>query len=101
CYAALAGCGTGVDAPAEDGRAALRRRALAWLRADLTLRRTQWAEGGAGRMEADLALRQWLRDTDFAGVRDPDGLAKLPDPERQAWEALWRDARATLERPPA
>jgi hypothetical protein len=81
----LAGRGDGVDAPPDAGdRAALRAKALAWLRADLSARRA-----------AD-RLSGWLTDPDLAGVRP--GLARigLSAAERAAWDALWADVRATL-----
>jgi hypothetical protein len=31
---------------------------------------------------------------DFAGVRDREALARLPERERQAWQQLWADVRA-------
>jgi tetratricopeptide (TPR) repeat protein len=94
CAAALAGSGKGKDATtldeAERGR--LRRQALTWLRAELTARHRQ--------LESDKAkagpvvqqtLQQWLRDTDLAGVRCPDALARLPEAERRRWQTLWAE----------
>jgi serine/threonine protein kinase/Flp pilus assembly protein TadD len=43
-------------------------------------------------------MQYWQRDTDFDGVRDPDALAKLPESERQAWQALWREVEELRER---
>jgi hypothetical protein len=98
CAAALAGCGQGDDAAKldEKERTRLRKQALAWLRADLT---------ACGRIlekhpeQARAAVQQWLRhwqqDADFAGVRG-DGLAKLAEAERLAWQQLWADVEKTL-----
>jgi hypothetical protein len=36
-------------------------------------------------------LQHWLADSDFAGVRGPQALAKLPDAERPVWQKLWKD----------
>ena len=36
-------------------------------------------------------IKHWQQDRDLAGVRDKDALAKLPSPERAAWEKLWAD----------
>jgi tetratricopeptide (TPR) repeat protein len=98
CSAALAGGGAGVDAPSDaTGRAALRAKALAWLRADLRVRQAQAASAKpADRGKAADALGNWLKDTELAGVRDPGPLAKLPAAERQEWEKLWQDVKATL-----
>jgi hypothetical protein len=41
-------------------------------------------------------MRRWLADPDFAGVRGPEALARLPEAERPAWQQLWADVAATL-----
>jgi hypothetical protein len=43
-------------------------------------------------------LQHWQEDTDFAGVRGPDALAKLPEAERAGWRQLWVDVADTLTR---
>jgi hypothetical protein len=43
-------------------------------------------------------LRHWQEDADFAGVRGPQALAKLPETERQAWQKLWDDIASALSR---
>jgi hypothetical protein len=93
-YAALAGCGQGKDDPAPDAtsRANLRRQALAWLKADLTLRNRQFESGThEARTEVLGVVAYWKGDPALAGVRDPEALAKLPDEEQPAWRALWAD----------
>jgi tetratricopeptide (TPR) repeat protein len=99
CAAALAGCGRGKDGAQSDakGRARLRRQALDWLRADLG------AWGQRLEKEPDKArpvvlrqMKHWLADPDFAGVRGPEALAKLPEGERSDWQKLWADVEATL-----
>jgi hypothetical protein len=32
----------------------------------------------------------------LAGVRNPAALANLPEPERQTWQALWREIEGLL-----
>jgi serine/threonine protein kinase/Flp pilus assembly protein TadD len=100
CAAALAGCGRGNDAKNLDSteRARFRMQALAWLSADLRA----WLglldkEPKAGAAVAQ-KLDHWLADSDFAGVRSPSALAKLPGEERQAWLKLWADVAQTLAR---
>jgi tetratricopeptide (TPR) repeat protein len=99
CNAALSGCGEGKDAPVMDSkeRAHLRKQALDWLRADLTARQKLLAE--SPEKGGPFAL-QWIRhcqhDRDFARVRDPKALAKLPAAERQAWQQFWVDVADTL-----
>jgi Flp pilus assembly protein TadD len=97
-YAVQAAGGEGIDPPADvAARTALRQKALAWLRADLALWQKQAAApNAAGRSEAAAKLSAWLQESDLAGVREADPLAKLPDVERAEWEKLWADVKATL-----
>src|SRR5262249_41079112 len=99
CAAALAGCGQGKDADTLDdqGRAALRRRALGWLRAELAqLSKPAGKDPSRGRARLRQALPHWPRDSDLAGVRGE--LAGLPEAERPAWRQLWADVEQTLAR---
>jgi tetratricopeptide (TPR) repeat protein len=96
CAATLAGCGQGKDAGTHDDpeRARLRRQALSWLRADLAAWRKHLEAGPAkGRSAVQRTMQHWLRDTDLAGVRDQEALAKLPEAERQDWQKLWADVK--------
>jgi hypothetical protein len=94
--AALAAAGQGRDAGSltDEARAALRRQALDWLKADLTAWRGQSDEARRAR-----TLRTWRAVPALAAVRDKEGLAKLPPAERAAWAALWADVEQLL--PPA
>src|SRR6185369_14889777 len=38
------------------------------------------------------------RDKEFAVVRDPKALDRLPESERSAWKKLWADVETTLAR---
>jgi serine/threonine-protein kinase len=98
--AALAGCGGGIDAPADEaGRARLRAQALAWLRADLTAWGTLARSDDANASQAvQGTLRHWHEDADLAGVRDADALAKLPEAEQAEWKKLWADVDALLQK---
>jgi tetratricopeptide (TPR) repeat protein len=94
CAAALAGCGQGEDAAplAAPERARLRNQALTWLRADLTaMRQLLQTEPDKARLTVARALKHWQADTDFAGVRNAESMAKLPEAERAAWTKLWQD----------
>jgi Flp pilus assembly protein TadD len=85
CCAARAARGDGVDAPADPaGRAVLRGKALAWLRADLALR------------PPPATLDHWLVDTDLSGVRETKALESLPAAEQKKWQQLWTEVRAAL-----
>src|SRR5262249_29678241 len=90
CAAALAGCGQGKDTDKLDDkeRARLRRQALDWLRADLeTIGRLPDKAADQARSAAEVGktLRRWQVDTDLAGVREPEALAKLPEAEGRPW----------------
>jgi tetratricopeptide (TPR) repeat protein len=94
CSAALAASGRGRDtgALADRERAALRRQALAWLRADLNAWGKRLADAAPPqRQEVLKTLQHWQQDTDLAGVRDDKALAALPTDERAAWKKLWAD----------
>jgi serine/threonine protein kinase/Tfp pilus assembly protein PilF len=97
CAAALAGCGEGQDADKLDDkeRARLRQQALDWLRADLKAYR-QVMEKSASKDDLAIAQRMqhWLKDDDFAGVREADALARLPEAERPQWHKLWQEVEA-------
>jgi serine/threonine protein kinase/Flp pilus assembly protein TadD len=101
CAAALAAAGRGTDAsPHDDGeRARWRRQALEWLRADWH-QHAKLLEGRKleHRQLVRERLRQWQRDPDLAGLRDPAAVAGLPDHERQACRQLWADVEALLTR---
>jgi tetratricopeptide (TPR) repeat protein len=98
CAAALAGAGQGADpaGPGDAERAGFRRYALTWLRADLAV----WARVGQGppqaRQEVARQLQHWLKDSDLAGLRDPQPIARLPAEERPACQRLWADVAAVL-----
>jgi tetratricopeptide (TPR) repeat protein len=99
CAAALAGCGAGDDADklTHAERAALRKQALDWLRADLDAWRGLLdKDPDKARPAVAQQMRDWLGDADFNGVRGPDALAKLPEAERTDWQKLWADVTDTL-----
>src|SRR5262249_39305344 len=101
CCAARAGTGQGKDAGELGGqvRAGWRNRALSWLRADLAvfvrMRNLGGPEvNGAVRRE----LQRWPRDPDFAGVRGPAALAKLPQVEQKSWQQFWTEVETLLRK---
>jgi hypothetical protein len=98
-YAALAGCAKGEDAAKGDAKEnqRLREQALAWLQADLALRRRQAASADAAqRRTAAATLTSWLNDKAFAGVRAGPDRARVTAQERSAWDALWSEVKATI-----
>ena len=101
CDAALAGSGKAKDEPASDepARAKLRRQALEWLMTE----KAAWAallDGRDPKARAFVAqtLRHWQVDSDLAGVRDAEALAKLPDAEQREWRSLWDEVEALREK---
>jgi hypothetical protein len=97
CAAARAGVGEGKDEPKPDDAACakLREKAQAWLRADLTV----WVkllDGGPPQAPPFITrtLAHWKVDTDLAGIRDVETLAKLPESEREPLRSLWADVEA-------
>jgi serine/threonine protein kinase len=99
CAAALAGCGRGHDAATlgQAERSRLRQQALDWLRAELQVWR-RLLERGPDKDRRAIApeLNHWLADPDFCGVRGPEALAKLPEPECHDWQRLWEEIADTL-----
>jgi hypothetical protein len=97
--AALAGTGQGKDAAAlnDAQRAEWRKQALDWLAADLA-KYTAQAKKAAGQAVLRQQLSHWLKDSDLAGVRDEQSLAKLPEKEREAWSKLWVEVAALLKK---
>jgi serine/threonine-protein kinase len=95
--AALAGSGIGNDAAdiGDAERTLWRERAREWLRADLKA----WGSTlDDPRGVAQQMLTLWQTDPDFAQVREPDALNKLPPDEREEWRALWNDVRRALRK---
>jgi serine/threonine-protein kinase len=84
CMAVLAA--TLAGPPADKERARFRKQALDWLRADLAIWARERNRTGLGKV-----MTLWQQDADLAAVRDPQALAKLPQPEREQWQRLWAD----------
>jgi tetratricopeptide (TPR) repeat protein len=99
CTSALAGCGQGNDADKLDTaeRSRLRQQSLTWLAAEFATW-TKRADTPAERPKIRQTMQHWQNDTDFAGVRGAEELAKLPEAERAAWQKLWADVAALRRR---
>ena len=101
CAAALAAAGQGKDARklADEERARLRQQALDWLRADLTAWTRVMGKGPPeARQLLAQALQHWQKGPDLAGLRDKAALDQLPAAERDAWQRLWANVNALLQR---
>jgi len=99
--AALAGTDRSVDAPEQSAaRAALRAQALEWLRQELGTW-TAWIDQDEGRdrrrIVAAQAVYRWFGSPEFAGLREAEGLARLPEDERADWAAFWDEAERRLD----
>jgi hypothetical protein len=100
CAAAQAAEGKGDDPPPDEAaRTRLRDQAHAWLKGELDAWSRALDEGAAlARPTATRTLEHWKVDTDLAGLRDADALAKLPEKDKRTWRALWSDVDALLRR---
>jgi serine/threonine-protein kinase len=97
--AALAGCGHDAENKQLDdaARSRWRQKARDWLSADLALRQKQLETGKPEERTTVLyALHHWRTHNDLAGVRDPDGLSRLPADEQREWRKLWSAAESLL-----
>jgi tetratricopeptide (TPR) repeat protein len=103
CAAALAAEGQGQEEPPTDesSKAKLRGQALQWLKDELAT----WAkllESAPPKARPGIVqtLDDWRQDPDFASLRDPKALAKLPEAEQKTWQSFWADLEALLKKFP-
>jgi serine/threonine-protein kinase len=101
CAAALAAAGKGKDVAKldEKERAHLRKQAFEWLSADLA----QWSKQAESdqpqeRERVQQMMKHWQTDTDLAGIRDAESMAKLSAAEQARWRKLWADVEAVLKK---
>ena len=99
CHTTLEG-GEAVPPPAEAARARLRQQALALLRAEVAAQAQQLSSASPAEATAARQVLEDLRRLPaLAGVRNPAGLADLPEPERQTWQAFWQEVEGLLRGP--
>jgi tetratricopeptide (TPR) repeat protein len=102
CAAAMAGSGQGKDAAGlgERQRAAWRRQALDWLRADLRLFAAALEKGdGPLQRPAVVQALQTMRSAPLlASIHDPAALARLPADEQESCRKFWADVEALGQR---
>jgi hypothetical protein len=85
---------------AEVARARLRQQAWELLRAEVAAQARQLSSAGpAEATAARQVLEAILGLPVLAGVRNPAGLANLPEPERQTWQAFWQEVEGLLRGP--
>jgi tRNA A-37 threonylcarbamoyl transferase component Bud32 len=87
--------------PAADvARAQLRHQAQALLRAEVAAQARRLSSASPAEAAAARQVLEVLRGLPvLAGVRDPAGLAHLPEPERQTWQAFWQEIEGLLRGP--
>jgi tRNA A-37 threonylcarbamoyl transferase component Bud32 len=84
---------------AEEARARLREQALTAVRAEVATQAKRLSSDRPSDVaDARQVLEVLLRLPGLAGARDPDALAQLPEPERQAWQQVWREVAELLQR---
>ena len=91
--AALAGAESGRPEGGTDprSRARWREQAVTWLEADLAASVAALQSGSFRQRAAVLRrLGRWKEDPALAGLRDSQGVAALPEPERRSLRDLWR-----------
>jgi tRNA A-37 threonylcarbamoyl transferase component Bud32 len=99
CFATLES-GEAVPPAAEAARARLREQAWALLRAEVATQAQRLSSGSPAEATAARQVLEVLcRLPVLAGVRTPAGLAHLPEPERQTWQALWQEVEGLLRGP--
>jgi hypothetical protein len=82
---------------AEAARARLRQQALALLHVEVATQAKQLVSASPAEAAAARQVLEALRGLPvLAGVSDPAALASLPEPERQAWQALWLEVEELL-----
>jgi hypothetical protein len=85
---------------AEDARAQLRHQVLSLLRAELAAQAQRLSSASPAEATAARQVLEVLRGLPvLSGVRDPAGLANLPEPERRMWQALWQEVEGLLRGP--
>jgi eukaryotic-like serine/threonine-protein kinase len=70
-----------------------------WMKAELnTIHKLAESREHTRRRKCREFLQPLFVQTDWACIRDPDQLAKLPESEQQAWTAFWADVRSVYEK---
>jgi hypothetical protein len=101
--AVWAGCEQGQDTQTltDADRASWRARARQWMYAELNdaaAAPDAIADVAAPiHKQAKFVIMGWLRSPDFARVRDPEALARLPAAEEREWKVLWQRMKEFVE----
>jgi tetratricopeptide (TPR) repeat protein len=98
CAAAMAGTCVGADTDqlTVKDKAIFRQKALDWLRAELAnLQEKLHADPKTAADTRDV-LHYWQTDGNLTGVRQPEALSNLQEPERVGWQQFWADVKKSL-----
>jgi hypothetical protein len=96
CHTTCEG-GEAVPPAFEDTRARFRQQAWALLRAEVAAQARRLSGGSPAEAAAARQVLEGLRGLPvLAGVRDPAGLARLLESERQEWQAFWQEVEGLL-----
>lgn len=91
--------GEALPPAAEDARVRLRQQAQALLRAEVAAQAPRLSSASPEEAAAARQVLESLRGLPvLAGVRGPEALAQLPEPERQAWQQVWQEIEELLQR---
>jgi hypothetical protein len=92
--------GEAVPPAAEVARTGLRDQVGALLRAEVAAQARRLSSGSPAEAAAARQVLEALRGLPvLAGVRDPAALARLPESERQEWQAFWQEVEGLLRGP--
>jgi tRNA A-37 threonylcarbamoyl transferase component Bud32 len=84
---------------AEEARSRLRWQALSLIRAEVEHQAKLLADNRPTQAATARQVLEFLQALPtLAGVREPEGLAILPEPERHAWQAFWQEVEGLLQR---
>jgi tRNA A-37 threonylcarbamoyl transferase component Bud32 len=96
CHTTLEG-GEAVPPAAEAARARFRQQALALLRAEVATQAQHLLSANPAEATAARQVLEVLHGLPvLARVHNAAGLATLPEPERQTWQALWQEVEGLL-----
>ena len=101
CAAAMAAAARGQGEAPLDGaaKAKFRRQAIDWLKAELkALGKILASDQPDDRAAVVQVLQHWKKESDLAGIRATEALAKLPEAERKEWQAVWAEVDVLLKR---
>jgi hypothetical protein len=85
---------------AENARARLREQAWASVCEEVATQAQRLSSASPAEATAARQVLEALLDLPvLAGVRSPEALADLPEPERQTWQALWQEVERLLRGP--